>query len=88
LRDSYGNEMTNVVLRAAVNPAIPRLRRGRPNWCRPAPTSGSADPELHFPATQGDVPSYAFGNNGVLKIPVRAKRRRLRVRDRFGGPSP
>ena len=75
LRDGYGNdEMTNVVLRAAVNPAMTTVA----TWAAELVQTSNVDfldrliPNFIFPQLKAMGPSYTFGNNGVLKIPVRA----------------
>ena len=75
LRDSYGaDEMTNVVLRAAVNPAMTTVA----TWAAELVQTSNVDyldrliPNFIFPQLKALGASYTFGNNGVLKIPVRA----------------
>ena len=75
MRDGYGNdEMTNVVLRAAVNPAMTTVA----TWAAELVQTSNVDfldrliPNFIFRNSRRWVPSYTFGNNGVLKIPVRA----------------
>ena len=75
MRDGYGNdEMTNVVLRAAVNPANTTVA----TWAAELVQTSNVDfldrliPNFIFPQLKAMGPSYTFGNNGVLKIPVRA----------------
>ena len=75
MRDGYGNdEMTNVVLRAAVNPAMTTVA----TWAAELVQTSNVDfldrliPNFIFPQLKAMGPSYTFGNNGVLKIPVRA----------------
>lgn len=75
LRDGYGNdEMTNIVLRAAVNPAMTTVA----TWAAELVQTSNVDyldrliPNFIFPQLKAMGPSYTFGNNGVLKIPVRA----------------
>jgi HK97 family phage prohead protease/HK97 family phage major capsid protein len=75
LRDGYGNdEMTSIVLRAAVNPAMTTVA----TWAAELVQTSNVDyldrliPNFIFPQLKAMGPSYTFGNNGVLKIPVRA----------------
>ena len=75
LRDGYGNdEMTNVVLRAAVNPAMTTVA----TWAAELVQTSNVDfldrliPNFIYPQLKAMGVSYTFGNNGVLKIPVRA----------------
>jgi HK97 family phage prohead protease len=75
MRDGYGNdEMTNVVLRAAVNPANTTVA----TWAAELVQTSNVDyldrliPNFIFPQLKAMGVSYTFGNNGVLKIPVRA----------------
>jgi HK97 family phage prohead protease len=75
LRDGYGNdEMTSVVLRAAVNPAMTTVA----TWAAELVQTSNVDyldrliPNFIFPQLKAMGVSYTFGNNGVLKIPVRA----------------
>jgi len=75
LRDGYGNdEMTSIVLRAAVNPAMTTVA----TWAAELVQTSNVDyldrliPNFIFPPLKAMGPSYTFGNNGVLKIPVRA----------------
>jgi len=75
LRDGYGSdEMTNVVLRAAVNPAMTTVA----TWAAELVQTSNVDyldrliPNFIFPQLKAMGSSYTFGNNGVLKIPVRA----------------
>ena len=75
LRDGYGNdEMTNVVLRAAVNPAMTTVA----TWAAELVQTSNVDfldrliPNFIYPQLKAMGASYTFGNNGVLKIPVRA----------------
>jgi len=75
LRDGYGNdEMTNIVLRAAVNPAMTTIA----TWAAELVQTSNVDyldrliPNFIFPQLKAMGQSYTFGNSGVLKIPVRA----------------
>jgi len=75
MRDGYGNdEMTNVVLRAAVNPANTTVA----TWAAELVQTSNVDfldrliPNFIFPQLKAMGVSYTFGNSGVLKIPVRA----------------
>jgi len=75
MRDSYGSdEMTYAVLRAAVNPANTTVA----TWAAELIQTSNVDfldrliPNFIFPQLKAMGPSYTFGNNGVLKIPVRA----------------
>jgi HK97 family phage prohead protease len=75
LRDGYGSdEMTNIVLRAAVNPAMTTVA----TWAAELVQTSNVDyldrliPNFIFPQLKAMGVSYTFGNNGVLKIPVRA----------------
>jgi HK97 family phage major capsid protein/HK97 family phage prohead protease len=75
LRDGYGNdEMTNIVLRAAVNPAMTTVA----TWAAELVQTSNVDfldrliPNFIFPQLKAMGNSYTFGNSGVLKIPVRA----------------
>lgn len=75
MRDGYGNdEMTSIVLRAAVNPAMTTVA----TWAAELVQTSNVDyldrliPNFIFPQLKALGVSYTFGNNGVLKIPVRA----------------
>ena len=75
LRDGYNNdEMTNIVLRAAVNPAMTTVA----TWAAELVQTSNVDfldrliPNFIFPQLKAMGNSYTFGNSGVLKIPVRA----------------
>ena len=75
LRDGYNNdEMTNIVLRAAVNPAMTTVA----TWAAELVQTSNVDfldrliPNHIFPQLKALGTSYTFGNSGVLKIPVRA----------------
>src|SRR4029077_3403421 len=73
LREGYGNdEATNIVLRAAVNPAMTTVA----TWAAELVQTSNVDfldrliPNFIFPQLKAMGTSYAFGNSGVLKIPV------------------
>ena len=75
LREGYNNdEATNIVLRAAVNPAMTTVA----TWAAELVQTSNVDfldrliPNFIFPQLKAMGTSYAFGNSGVLKIPVRA----------------
>ena len=75
LREGYQNdEATNIVLRAAVNPAMTTVA----TWAAELVQTSNVDfldrliPNFIFPQLKAMGTSYAFGNSGVLKIPVRA----------------
>jgi HK97 family phage prohead protease/HK97 family phage major capsid protein len=76
LRDGYGNdEMTNVVLRAAVNPAMTTVA----TWAAELVQTSNVDfldrliPNFIYPQLKALGTSYTFPNGtGVMKIPVRA----------------
>src|SRR5580765_1358896 len=75
LREGYNNdEATNIVLRAAVNPAMTTVA----TWAAELVQTSNVDfldrliPNHIFPQLKAMGTSYAFGNSGVLKIPVRA----------------
>lgn len=75
LREGYQNdEKTNIVLRAAVNPAMTTVA----TWAAELVQTSNVDyldrliPNFVFPQLKMMGTNYSFGNNGVLKIPVRA----------------
>jgi HK97 family phage prohead protease/HK97 family phage major capsid protein len=76
LREGYGNdEMTNVVLRAAVNPAMTTVA----TWAAELVQVANVDfldrliPNFIYPQLKAMGTSYTFPNGvGVMKIPVRA----------------
>ena len=75
LREGYNNdEATNIVLRAAVNPAMTTVA----TWAAELVQTSNVDfldrliPNFIFPQLKAMGTSYTFGNAGVLKIPVRA----------------
>ena len=75
LREGYGNdEATNIVLRAAVNPAMTTVA----TWAAELVQTSNVDyldrliPNFIYPQLKAMGTSYTFGNSGVLKIPVRA----------------
>jgi HK97 family phage major capsid protein/HK97 family phage prohead protease len=75
LREGYQNdEKTNVVLRAAVNPAMTTVA----TWAAELVQTSNVDfldrliPNFVYPQLKAMGVSYTFGNAGVLKIPVRA----------------
>ena len=75
LRDGYGNdEKTNIVLRAAVNPAMTTVA----TWAAELVQTSNVDyldrliPNFVYPQLKAMGTNYSFGNSGVLKIPVRA----------------
>jgi HK97 family phage major capsid protein/HK97 family phage prohead protease len=75
LREGYQNdEKTNIVLRAAVNPAMTTVA----TWAAELVQTSNVDyldrliPNFVYPQLKAMGTNYSFGNNGVLKIPVRA----------------
>jgi len=74
-RDLYrGDEVTNVVLRAAVNPAQTTVA----TWAAELVQTSNVDfldrliPTFIYPQLAAMGVRYSFGRNGILKIPVRA----------------